>query len=82
MFIVAGSGRSGTSAVTRMLHEAGLTAGHDLIEADDSNAEGYFEERAVVQMNDAILRESGLLKWFGRPAARPSSKRPRSMPMT
>lgn len=68
MIIVAGSGRSGTSAVTRMLHEAGLSAGHDLIEADESNAEGYFEERAVVRMNDAILRESGLLQWFGSAA--------------
>lgn len=64
MFIIAGSGRSGTSAVARLLHEAGISVGHDLIPADQSNAEGYFEERAVVEMNDALLNDVGLNKWF------------------
>lgn len=64
MLIVAGSGRSGTSAVARMLHEAGISVGHDLIPADESNAEGYFEERAVVEVNDAILNDVGLNTWF------------------
>jgi hypothetical protein len=47
-----------------MLHEAGISVGHDLIPADASNAEGYFEERAVVELNDAILNDVGLNKWF------------------
>ena len=64
MFLICGSGRSGTSAVARLLHEAGITMGRDLIEADESNAEGYFEERAVVEMNDVILRDAGLGSWF------------------
>jgi hypothetical protein len=60
VFLIAGSGRSGTSAVAKLLHASGLAAGHDLIEADESNADGYFEERAVIQMNDRLLAESGL----------------------
>jgi hypothetical protein len=64
LFLIAGSGRSGTSAVARLLHEAGFGAGHDLIGPDESNAEGYFEERAVVELNDAILNAVGLNEWF------------------
>ena len=64
MIIITGSGRSGTSAVARMVHEAGLAVGHDLIEADESNAEGYFEERGLVVVNDAILNDVGLNEWF------------------
>ena len=64
MIIITGSGRSGTSAVARLVHEAGISVGHDLIEADESNAEGYFEERAIVAMNDAILNDVGLNEWF------------------
>lgn len=64
MFLIAGSGRSGTSAVARLLHEAGLSLGHDLIEADESNAEGYFEERRLVEINDLILRDANLVEWF------------------
>lgn len=64
MIIVTGCGRSGTSAVARVLHEAGITMGHDLIEPDESNAEGYYEERQVVVANDAILNAAGLNAWF------------------
>src|SRR6185436_1564043 len=60
----AGSGRSGTSAVAKLLHNAGLAAGHDLIEADESNADGYFEERAVIKLNDCILRDTRLNERF------------------
>jgi hypothetical protein len=64
MIIVTGSGRSGTSAVARLLHESGLHAGHDLIEADESNAEGYFEERSIIVINDHILEDVGMREWF------------------
>ncbi len=60
MFLIAGSGRSGTSAVAKLVHNAGLSVGHDLIEADQSNADGYFEERPVIKLNDCILRDTGL----------------------
>lgn len=64
MFLICGSGRSGTSAVARLLHEAGLSLGRDLIEADEHNTEGYFEERRLVLINDAILNAAGLGPWF------------------
>jgi hypothetical protein len=64
MFLICGSGRSGTSAVARLLHEAGLPVGHDLIEPDEHNAEGYYEERQLVLINDAILNAAGLGPWF------------------
>jgi hypothetical protein len=59
-FIVTGTGRSGTSAVARLLHEAGLSVGRDLIPADEHNAEGYFEERPIIEANQAILNAAGI----------------------
>jgi hypothetical protein len=64
MFLITGSGRSGTSAVAQLLHEAGLSVGHDLIEADEHNAQGYFEERMLIMINDAILKAAGVGEWF------------------
>ena len=64
MFLITGSGRSGTSAVAQLLHEAGLSVGRDLIEPDEHNAEGYFEERMVIMINDAILKAAGVGEWF------------------
>lgn len=64
MIIVTGSGRSGTSAVAQVLHQSGISVGNDLLEADESNAEGYFEERMVVMMNDALLNDVGMREWF------------------
>jgi hypothetical protein len=64
MFLITGSGRSGTSAVAQLLHEAGLSVGHDLIAPDEHNAEGYFEERMLIMINDAILKAAGVGAWF------------------
>src|SRR5262245_11985949 len=64
MFIVTGSGRSGTSAVAKLLHDAGLSAGHDLIAADEGNAEGYYEERGLIELNQHILNDCRLGERF------------------
>jgi hypothetical protein len=64
MFLITGSGRSGTSAVAQILHESGISVGRDLIEPDEHNAEGYFEERQLVLINDAILNAAGIGAWF------------------
>jgi hypothetical protein len=64
MILLCGTGRSGTSAVARLLHEAGIAVGHDLIPADEHNAEGYYEERQLVAVNEAILAAAGLHDWF------------------
>ncbi|HYM16896.1 MAG TPA: sulfotransferase [Dehalococcoidia bacterium] len=64
MILVCGTGRSGTSAVARLLHESGLAVGHDLIPADEFNPEGYYEERPLIQLDEAILAAVGLHRWF------------------
>ena len=64
MILVTGSGRSGTSAVAQILHQSGISVGNDLLAADTSNPEGYFEERMVVMMNDALLNDVGMRRWF------------------
>jgi len=86
MIVIAGCGRSGTSAVARMLHESGTCVGRDLIPADEGNAEGYYEERAVVQLNDEIVRTAGLGAFFSHPSradilacARPLAERMREL---
>jgi hypothetical protein len=60
MILVTGSGRSGTSAVARLLHEAGIAVGRHLVAADANNAEGYFEERPLIEINQHILHGAGL----------------------
>jgi hypothetical protein len=65
MLIITGAGRSGTSAVAKLVHNAGMSVGRDLIPPDHGNADGYFEERAVVALNERILGACGLHEWFG-----------------
>jgi len=86
MIIVAGCGRSGTSAVARMLHDSGICVGRELIPPDEGNAEGYYEERAVVQLNDEIVQTAGLGAFFTNPSradiltcARPLAERMREL---
>ncbi len=50
--------------MARLIHESGLSVGRDLIEADASNPEGYFEERPVIEMNEGILNDVGMAAWF------------------
>lgn len=68
MILVTGCGRSGTSAVAQILHNSGISVGRDLIPPDEGNAEGYFEERAIVEMNDRILLAAGIQHWFAEPS--------------
>lgn len=60
MFIVTGSGRSGTSAVARVLHESGIYMGQKLFLATQYNPKGYYEDRAVRELNDSILADCGI----------------------
>lgn len=52
--IVTGYGRSGTSAVARVLHESGVGMGSDFGPADEHNPTGYYEERTVYFANQQI----------------------------
>jgi hypothetical protein len=64
--IVTGAGRSGTSAVAQVLHEAGLSMGSDLHDATEFNPTGYYEDRWVTHVNDGIIAACGLDHWFRR----------------
>ncbi|MDH4170287.1 MAG: sulfotransferase [Acidimicrobiia bacterium] len=59
---ITGMHRSGTSMVTRGLHEAGLTLlGQQdaLIDAADDNPEGFWENKRIVACNDDLLEATG-----------------------
>lgn len=57
--IVAGFHRSGTSLLTELLHSAGLFVGDDLLGALPSNPYGHFEDREVMGLHEAVLRDNG-----------------------
>ena len=64
-FIVTGAGRSGTSAVTRVLHESGIRMGSDFDAPSQYNATGYYQERAVYIVNEEMLAEMGMAGFEG-----------------
>lgn len=57
MIIIAGTHRSGSSYVAGLLHDCGLPLGPsaDFLPADPANPLGYFEQRAVVDLNSRII---------------------------
>jgi hypothetical protein len=59
-FIVIGVGRSGTSYVASVLHEAGIDMGEQLRPADEHNEAGYFEDLEVLRMHQHWLEERGM----------------------
>lgn len=58
--IITGFHRSGTSAVARAFHSAGVVLGTDLIGAEPANPYGHFEDVEVVALHDALLASEGL----------------------
>src|SRR5579863_5110730 len=52
--------RSGTSVVARALTSLGVKLGDNLIPAGGRNPKGYFEDRAFVSINNAVLASFGL----------------------
>jgi hypothetical protein len=56
---VLGFGRSGTSALTRVLSLCGATLPTGLLGATSENPRGYWEPRAAIHLNEAILRRHG-----------------------
>jgi hypothetical protein len=57
--LVVGMHRSGTSALSSVLAAAGLDAGTDLMTRDVGNPDGYYEQRAVVALDDEVLAHYG-----------------------
>ncbi len=58
--IVTGAGRSGTSAVARVLHESGVSMGGELGEASEYNPEGFYEDMGVWWLHEQLLTELGM----------------------
>lgn len=84
--IVTGAGRSGTSAVARVLHESGICMGRHLRPATDANPVGYYEEMPVCDLNEEILLAAGMAQWHRWAsraeilgAARPHASRMRAL---
>jgi Sulfotransferase family/Glycosyl transferase family 2 len=58
---IGGMHRSGTSMVTKLLHQSGLYLGqeHDLMPPASENPEGFWENLRFVEINEEILNEFG-----------------------
>lgn len=57
--VVLGMHRSGTSALTRLLHTAGADAGGRLLGASAGNELGHWEDAFVVETNERLLAALG-----------------------
>ena len=66
--VVLGTGRSGTSAIARVLACCGFYAGResDLLAANAFNPHGYFEQSRIVDLNEEVLAELGA-SWYEPP---------------
>ncbi|MEM8792818.1 MAG: hypothetical protein AAGE80_14450 [Pseudomonadota bacterium] len=58
--IVAGFHRSGTSSVTQALAKCGIQAGDELMDGNEFNQHGHFEDWPVVRFHDSVLERCGL----------------------
>ncbi len=58
--IVTGAGRSGTSAVARVLHESGVRMGEDFDASSEFNPLGFYQEIGLYVANEQILTELGM----------------------
>ena len=55
---ILGMHRSGTSALGGVLNSIGFDFGSDLMQADNGNPKGYFENNLVYELNRTILTEN------------------------
>ncbi len=55
ILFVLGMGRSGTSALTRVVSLCGATLPPGMLGADDGNPRGYWEPRAALHLNEKFL---------------------------
>ena len=76
---ITGMHRSGTSMITRALHDSGLhligTGAEELIDPAEDNPEGFWENKAIVACNDELLEATG--GCVGQPARPPAPGRRR-----
>jgi hypothetical protein len=67
--IVLGTGRSGTSAITRAFVRGGFFAGEgdDLLGPTPSNPVGHYEPLSILKINEQLLRDFGCSWWSDAP---------------
>jgi hypothetical protein len=59
LVLVLGMHRSGTSALSGLLVQAGLDAPKDLMPASPANPRGYWESLGAMKLNDKLLQQLG-----------------------
>jgi hypothetical protein len=59
LVLVLGMHRSGTSALSGLLVQAGLDAPQDLMPPTEANPKGYWESLGAMELNDNMLRQLG-----------------------
>jgi hypothetical protein len=59
-FLILGNGRSGTSALTRVISLAGADLPSDLVPPMEANVTGHWEPRAIVAIHLRLRRQLGL----------------------
>jgi GT2 family glycosyltransferase/glycosyltransferase involved in cell wall biosynthesis len=57
--LVFGMHRSGTSAITRLLQEAGADVGERVVPGSAGNEDGHWEDAFAVELNERLLAEFG-----------------------
>lgn len=60
--VVLGMHRSGTSAIAGFLASSGVFFGNNLLEPQEDNPKGFFENKSILQINENILKILGS-KW-------------------
>ena len=60
VILILGMHRSGTSALTGLLHQVGAVLGPDLLEASYDNTNGFFENKKITSFNNSILKKLDL----------------------
>jgi hypothetical protein len=59
IILVLGMHRSGTSCIAGILHAMGLQMGDNLMQPNNENPKGFFEDSDIVYLNDTILGGCG-----------------------
>ena len=59
ILLIAGFHRSGTSMLAKILHEAGLFMGNDLLPEKASNPYGHFEAIEIMRFHEEVLKRNG-----------------------
>lgn len=69
LVLITGTGRSGTSAMSGILHHLGLSVPGPYLGANESNPKGFYESRWAVKFHKRIAERAGINDFDGRPTA-------------